>query len=172
LPSKGSHQIFLEPEGLTTHEFYPNGISTSLPFDVQIEIVRSMKGLERSHPASRLCDRIRLLRSARTQGIARDEGHRRPVLRRADQRHDRLRRSRGSGAAGRINAALRVQGREPWTPRRDEAYLGVLVDDLITRGVAEPYRMFTSRAEYRPESARGQRRPAPHCNRSPARLCR
>ena len=148
---RDSHQIFLEPEGLTTHEIYPNGISTSLPFDVQLALVRSMRGLRaRAHPAPRLRDRIRLLRSAR------------PARRRSKPR-----RSPGCSSPARstappatkrpprracwpgINAALQRAGDEGWSPRRDEAYLGVLVDDLITRGVTEPYRMFTSRAEYR-----------------------
>ena len=94
---KDSHQIFLEPEGLTTHEFYPNGISTSLPFDIQLAAVRSIAGLENAaHPAAGLCDRVRLLRSARAAAELRDARDRRPVLRRPDQRHDRLRRGRGA----------------------------------------------------------------------------
>ena len=146
-----SHQIFLEPEGLATNEIYPNGISTSLPFDVQLALVNSIKGCERAHilrPG--LLDRIRLFRSARTQGHARNQGDPRPLLRRPDQRHDGIRRSRGAGPPGRASTPrVLVRGDDGWSPRRDEAYLGVLVDDLITRGVTEPYRMFTSRAEYR-----------------------
>ena len=146
-----SHQIFLEPEGLTTHEIYPNGISTSLPFDVQLALVRTIEGCEQAHilrPG--LCHRIRLFRSPRAEGDARDQGHTRTLLRGADQRHDRLRGGRCAGAAG---GDQRRRGwrasEEGWFPRRDQAYLGVLVDDLVTRGVTEPYRMFTSRAEYR-----------------------
>jgi tRNA uridine 5-carboxymethylaminomethyl modification enzyme len=147
---KDSHQIFLEPEGLTTHEFYPNGVSTSLPFDVQIELVRSMVGLERAH----------ILRP----GYAIEYDYYDP---RALQTSLETRAIRGLFFAGQINgttgyeeaaaqgllaglnAALQVTDRAPWCPARSEAYLGVLVDDLVTRGVAEPYRMFTSRAEYR-----------------------
>ncbi len=99
---KSSHQVFLEPEGLDTHEFYPNGISTSLPFDVQLELVHSIPGPgERAHPAPGLRDRVRLLRPARPEALARDPGDRRPVLRRPDQRHDRLRGGGRPGAAGR-----------------------------------------------------------------------
>jgi len=147
---KSSHQIFLEPEGLTTHEFYPNGISTSLPFDVQLEIVRSMKGLERAHilrPGYAIeydyFDPRALRSSLETRAIA--------GLFFAGQINGTTgyEEAAAQGLLAGINAALQVRGRDPWSPRRDQAYLGVLVDDLITRGVAEPYRMFTSRAEYR-----------------------
>ena len=146
-----SHQIFLEPEGLATNEIYPNGISTSLPFDVQMALVRSMKGCEQRAPAAaRLFDRVRLLRSARAALVARNESDPRSLFRRADQRHDRLRGSGGARACWPASTPARhVRGEAGWCPRRDEAYLGVLVDDLVTRGVSEPYRMFTSRAEYR-----------------------
>jgi tRNA uridine 5-carboxymethylaminomethyl modification enzyme len=147
---KDSHQIFLEPEGLTTHEFYPNGISTSLPFDIQLAAVQSMAGLERAH----------ILRP----GYAVEYDYYDP---RALHGSFETRALKGLFFAGQINgttgyeeaaaqglhagvnAALQVLGREPWLPRRDQAYLGVLVDDLVTKGVTEPYRMFTSRAEYR-----------------------
>jgi tRNA uridine 5-carboxymethylaminomethyl modification enzyme len=147
---KASHQIFLEPEGLTTHEVYPNGISTSLPFDVQLQIVRSMKGLSGAHivrPGYAIeydyYDPRALRSSLETRAI---EG-----LFFAGQINGTTgyEEAAAQGLLAGINAALKARGRTAWCPRRDQAYLGVLVDDLITRGVAEPYRMFTSRAEYR-----------------------
>ena len=147
---KDSHQIFLEPEGLTTHEYYPNGISTSLPFDIQYQLVRSMKGLENAH----------ILRP----GYAIEYDYFDP---RALKSNFETRQIQGLFFAGQINgttgyeeaaaqglfaglnAALQCRGDAPWLPARDQAYLGVLVDDLISKGVTEPYRMFTSRAEFR-----------------------
>jgi len=147
---KDSHQIFLEPEGLTTHEVYPNGISTSLPFDIQYELVRSMRGLENAH----------ILRP----GYAIEYDYFDP---RGLTSHFETRQIKGLFFAGQINgttgyeeaaaqglfaginAALQCREQAPWVPSRDQAYLGVLVDDLITKGVTEPYRMFTSRAEFR-----------------------
>ncbi|MCU0897481.1 MAG: tRNA uridine-5-carboxymethylaminomethyl(34) synthesis enzyme MnmG [Burkholderiales bacterium] len=147
---KSSHQIFLEPEGLTTHEFYPNGVSTSLPFDVQLGIVHSIRGLENAHilrPGYAIeydyFDPRGLHASLETKAIG--------GLFFAGQINGTTGYEEAGvqGLLAGINAALQIQGREAWWPRRDEAYLGVLVDDLITRGVSEPYRMFTSRAEYR-----------------------
>lgn len=147
---KESHQIFIEPEGLNTHEVYPNGISTSLPFDVQFEFVRSMKGFEHAHitrPGYAIeydyFDPRDLKSSLETRYIG--------GLFFAGQINGTTgyEEAAAQGLLAAINAARQVQQREPWTPARDQAYLGVLVDDLITRGTTEPYRMFTSRAEYR-----------------------
>ncbi|SDT01318.1 tRNA uridine 5-carboxymethylaminomethyl modification enzyme [Halopseudomonas litoralis] len=147
---KDSHQVFIEPEGLTTHELYPNGISTSLPFDVQLQVVQSIRGMENAH----------ILRP----GYAIEYDYFNPQ----DLKYSLETKVIGglffagqingttgyeeAGAQGLLaglNAARRAQGLDSWCPRRDEAYIGVLVDDLITMGTREPYRMFTSRAEYR-----------------------
>jgi len=147
---KSSHQIFLEPEGLTTHEFYPNGISTSLPFDIQMAAVHSMLGLENAH----------ILRPG--YAIEYDYFDPRELKQNFETRAIRglffagqingttgYEEAAAQGLFAGVNAALSVRGQEAWLPRRDQAYLGVLVDDLVTKGVTEPYRMFTSRAEYR-----------------------
>lgn len=147
---KASHQIFIEPEGLDTHELYPNGISTSLPFDVQLQVVRSMKGLENAHitrPGYAIeydfFDPRDLKHSLETKFIHN--------LFFAGQINGTTgyEEAGAQGLLAGLNAARRAGGLEAWWPRRDEAYLGVLVDDLITLGTKEPYRMFTSRAEYR-----------------------
>lgn len=147
---KTSHQIFVEPEGLDTHEIYPNGISTSLPFDVQYELVRSIPGFERAHLTRpgyaieydffdprdlRPSLEVRLLRGLFFAGqINGTTGYEEAAA---------------QGIVAGINATLAVRQRDPWMPKRSDAYLGVLIDDLVTRGTREPYRMFTSRAEHR-----------------------
>ena len=147
---KASHQIFVEPEGLSVTEIYPNGISTSLPFDVQLELVRSITGFEQAHitrPGYAIeydyFDPRGLQSSLQTKAIR--------GLFFAGQINGTTgyEEAAAQGLLAGLNAALFARGEAPWCPRRDEAYLGVLVDDLITRGVSEPYRMFTSRAEYR-----------------------
>lgn len=147
---KDAHQIFIEPEGLTTHELYPNGISTSLPFDVQVQIVRSMKGFENAHIAR--------------PGYAIEYDFFDPRDLKPNMENKCLQNlffagqingttgyeeAAAQGMLAGINAALRAQDKDPWSPRRDQAYIGVLMDDLSTLGTKEPYRMFTSRAEYR-----------------------
>ncbi len=147
---KTSHQIFLEPEGLTTHEVYPNGISTSLPFDVQLDLVRSIRGMENAH----------ILRP----GYAIEYDYFNPCGLKSSLETKAIKglffagqingttgyeEAAAQGLLAGLNAALQIREMDAWCPRRDEAYLGVLVDDLITQGVSEPYRMFTSRAEYR-----------------------
>ena len=148
--SRNSHQIFLEPEGLTTNEFYPNGISTSLPFDVQWDLVRSIRGMESAvivRPGYAIeydfFDPRHLRHSLETKAIA--------GLYFAGQINGTTgyEEAAAQGLLAGINAGLASLGKEPWIPKRSESYIGVLVDDLITLGVQEPYRMFTSRAEYR-----------------------
>ena len=147
---KISHQLFIEPEGLNTHEVYPNGISTSLPFDVQLALVRSIKGFENAfimRPGYAIeydyFDPQDLQSSLETKFIHN--------LFFAGQINGTTgyEEAAAQGLIAGMNAALKVQGKDSWTPRRDEAYIGVLIDDLITMGTQEPYRMFTSRAEYR-----------------------
>lgn len=147
---RGSHQIFIEPEGLTTSEVYPNGISTSLPFDVQYELVRSIRGFEKAH----------ITRPG--YAIEYDFFDPRDLNPWLETKHINglffagqingttgYEEAAAQGLIAGINAALLVKGREHWSPGRDQAYIGVMIDDLITRGTIEPYRMFTSRAEYR-----------------------
>ncbi len=147
---RDSHQIFIEPEGLNTHEVYPNGISTSLPFDVQIDYVQSIRGFEKAHitrPGYAIeydfFDPRGLRASLETKTVA--------GLYFAGQINGTTgyEEAAAQGLIAGLNAARQVKGLDAWTPRRDEAYIGVLIDDLITRGTREPYRMFTSRAEYR-----------------------
>jgi tRNA uridine 5-carboxymethylaminomethyl modification enzyme len=147
---KTAHQIFVEPEGLDTHEIYPNGISTSLPFDVQCAFVRTIRGFEQAHitrPGYAIeydfFDPRDLQRSLQSKFV--------PGLFLAGQINGTTgyEEAAAQGLLAGANAALAAAGREPWCPARSEAYIGVLVDDLITRGAPEPYRMFTSRAEYR-----------------------
>ena len=149
-PDRDAHQIFIEPEGLNTGELYPNGISTSLPYDIQVELVRSIRGFEQAHITR--------------PGYAIEYDYFEPKELRPslETRHVRglyfagqingttgYEEAAAQGLVAGVNAARQVQGQEPWAPKRSEAYIGVLIDDLITLGTKEPYRMFTSRAEYR-----------------------
>lgn len=147
---KNSHQIFIEPESLSSHELYPNGVSTSLPFDVQIQIIRSMKGFEQAH----------IVRPG--YAIEYDYFDPRDLKSNMENKHLQnlffagqingttgYEEAAAQGLLAGINAALRAQDKDPWAPRRDQAYIGVMMDDLSTLGTKEPYRMFTSRAEYR-----------------------
>ncbi len=147
---KDSHQVFIEPEGLTTHELYPNGISTSLPFDIQLQLVRSIRGMENAHimrPGYAIeydfFNPQDLKHTLETKFV--------PNLYFAGQINGTTgyEEAGAQGLLAGLNAGLRAQGKDAWYPRRDEAYIGVMVDDLITHGTSEPYRMFTSRAEYR-----------------------
>ena len=147
---KGSHQIFVEPEGLGTHEIYPNGISTSLPFDVQNDLVHSIPGFENAHitrPGYAIeydfFDPRELQATLQTRFVA--------GLFFAGQINGTTgyEEAAAQGLIAGLNAARRAKGEDGWSPRRDQAYIGVMIDDLITRGTSEPYRMFTSRAEYR-----------------------
>ena len=147
---KTAHQIFVEPEGLTTHELYPNGVSTSLPFDVQVQIIRSVRGFENAHitrPGYAIeydfFDPRDLKANMESKCI--------PNLFFAGQINGTTgyEEAAAQGLMAGLNAALRAQDKDPWHPRRDQAYMGVMMDDLSTLGTREPYRMFTSRAEYR-----------------------
>src|SRR5699024_10320964 len=146
---KDSHRIFIEPEGLGTTEVYPNGISTSLPFDAQVELVHTIAGFERAE-ITRPGYAIEYdYFDPRGLTLALETGVHNLYFAGQINGTTGYEEAGAQGILAGINAALRVQGREPWWPRRDEGYIGVLVDDLTTRGMTEPYRRFTSRAEYR-----------------------